>query len=113
LLTNKRIYSRYLYSQEGLEALIIKTKYDILYERFYHILNRHLRDFEYLFGISDHREIAELIFETIKNNEIIDIFSGGDPQSQNLVYKYRVSGNNLYVVLDADGYILTAYPSRK
>ena len=50
-----------------------------------------------------------MIFETITINEIIDIFTGGS----NIVYKYQVSGKYLYVVIDADGYILTAYPSKK
>lgn len=77
-----------------------------------HILDCHLKEFEYLFSISDHIDIAYLIITTITNNEIINVFSGGDPLSQNLVYVYRAGGYYLYVVVDGDGYILTAYPSR-
>ena len=79
-----------------------------------HIIGRHLRDFETALDCSDHIDIAYLIITTITNNEIIDVFSGGDPLSKNLVYVYRADGYNLYiVVVDDDGYILTAYPSRR
>ena len=77
-----------------------------------HIIGRHLRDFEIALDCSDHIDIANLIITTITNNEIIDVFSGGDPLSKNLVYVYRAGGYYLYVVVDGDGYILTAYPSR-
>lgn len=77
---------------------------------FIHIFNHHSEDFESFFSISDPRDIAELIFTTITNNNIYVLFSGLDPL--NLVFVYRVSGKNLHVVVDADGYILTAYPSR-
>lgn len=80
---------------------------------FIHILTvrngEHLRQFEYYFGISDYREIAELIIETITNNEIIDIFTGGT----HIVYTYQVGRNYLRIVIDADGYIITAYPYGK
>lgn len=77
-----------------------------------HIHDHHYEDFEVSFRTSDLKDIADLIFTTITFNEADDVFPSSDPLSSNLVYVYGVGGYYLYIIIDGDGEIITAYPRR-
>lgn len=76
---------------------------------FIHIIDRHAEDFEEHFGITEYRDIAKFIFHTISKTQIYNSFEGYSPGS--VEYIYRLGRNYLHVVVDVDGFIVTAYPS--